>query len=180
MNDKLDEKKLTSKERKALPKGSFVYKKERKYPIHDKAHARNALARVSAHGSPEEKKRVRSAVHSKFPDIGESAPSDEVRRFLGDCAPCAPEPANKGVPGAQGYPQQPEEGGDPDKAIKDKQKKDKGYQAAPEPGHDGVPGAQGFPNKPEEGGDPDKAYKGESLEVRPKARWVARQLLDIA
>jgi hypothetical protein len=110
----------------------------------------------------------------------ESAPSDEVRRFLGDCAPCAPEPTNKGVPAAQGFPLKPEDGSDPEKAIKDKQKKDAGYQAAPEPAHAGVPGAQGFPNKPEEGDEPDKAYKGESLEVRPKARWVARQLLDIA
>jgi len=40
------------------------------YPIPDKAHARNALARVSQHGSPAEKAKVRAKVHSKFPDIG--------------------------------------------------------------------------------------------------------------
>lgn len=41
------------------------------YPIPDKAHARNALARVSQHGSPAEKAKVRAAVHKKFPDIGQ-------------------------------------------------------------------------------------------------------------
>jgi hypothetical protein len=41
------------------------------YPIPDASHARNALARVSQHGSPEEKAKVRAAVHRKFPDIGE-------------------------------------------------------------------------------------------------------------
>lgn len=65
----ITEKKLTHKERKKLPKGSFVFPKERRYPIHDKAHARNALARVSAHGTPAEKKKVRAAVSRKFPGI---------------------------------------------------------------------------------------------------------------
>lgn len=37
------------------------------YPINDKAHARNALARSS--GKPVAG-RVRAAVHSKYPDIG--------------------------------------------------------------------------------------------------------------
>lgn len=44
-----------------------------KYPIPDAAHARNALARVSAHGTPEEKSMVRSKVHAKFPEIGKEA-----------------------------------------------------------------------------------------------------------
>jgi hypothetical protein len=62
--------KLTSKARNALPSGDFVFAKERRYPIHDANHARNALARVSQHGSPEEQKRVRAAVHAKYPEIG--------------------------------------------------------------------------------------------------------------
>ena len=41
------------------------------YPIPDKNHARNALARVSQHGSSSEKARVRAAVHRKYPDIGQ-------------------------------------------------------------------------------------------------------------
>jgi hypothetical protein len=45
----------------ALPNG--------RYPIHDINHARNALARVSQNGTPEEKAKVRAAVHSKYPSI---------------------------------------------------------------------------------------------------------------
>ena len=63
--------KLTYQERKHLPKADFVFKAERKYPIEDKAHARNALARVSQFGSSSEKSKVRSAVHRKYPDIGQ-------------------------------------------------------------------------------------------------------------
>ena len=42
------------------------------YPIPDASHARNALARVSQHGSPEEKAKVRAAVKKKFPGIGKN------------------------------------------------------------------------------------------------------------
>lgn len=48
----------------ALPNG--------RYPIHDENHARNALARVSQHGTPEEKAKVRAAVHKKYPGIAQS------------------------------------------------------------------------------------------------------------
>ena len=61
--------KLSYKQRKGLPKSSFIFKKERKYPLEDKAHARNALARVAQFGSPAEKAKVRSAVKSKYPTI---------------------------------------------------------------------------------------------------------------
>lgn len=44
----------------------------RRYPIEDASHARNALARVSQHGSPEEKAQVRAKVHSKYPGIEQS------------------------------------------------------------------------------------------------------------
>lgn len=40
------------------------------YPINDPSHARNALARVSQHGSPAEKAAVRAKVHRKYPSIG--------------------------------------------------------------------------------------------------------------
>lgn len=66
---KLTERKLTSKVRDSLPDDDFVFPKERKYPIHDKSHARNALARVSQHGTPSEKSRVKSRVRTKFPSI---------------------------------------------------------------------------------------------------------------
>ncbi len=66
--------KLSYKQRKKLPKKSFVFPGKApgggSYPIPDKAHARNALARVAQHGSPTEKKAVRAKVHRKFPGIG--------------------------------------------------------------------------------------------------------------
>lgn len=61
---------LTASERHALPRGDFALPGER-YPINDENHARNALARVSQHGSSDEKARVRSAVHRKYPGIGQ-------------------------------------------------------------------------------------------------------------
>lgn len=61
--------KLTTKKRKDLPKEDFVFPEERRYPIHDRAHAINALARVAQHGTPEEKKKVRAAVCRKYPDL---------------------------------------------------------------------------------------------------------------
>lgn len=71
---------LTPKKKAKIPKSEFAIKSKAKtaeqkkesgnYPIHDKAHARNALARVSQHGSPAEKSRVRAAVKKKYPDIG--------------------------------------------------------------------------------------------------------------
>lgn len=42
------------------------------YPIHDKAHAANALARVEQHGTPAEKKKVRAAVKRKYPGLPSS------------------------------------------------------------------------------------------------------------
>jgi hypothetical protein len=41
------------------------------YPLPDKKHGRIALSLVSQHGTPAEKAEVRSAVHRKFPDIGQ-------------------------------------------------------------------------------------------------------------
>jgi hypothetical protein len=66
--------KLTYQQRKRMPKKSFVIPSKApgggSYPIPDKAHARNALARVSQHGTPAEKARVRGAVKAKYPSIG--------------------------------------------------------------------------------------------------------------
>jgi outer membrane protein TolC len=59
---------LTAKKRKRLPDAAFALP-GRRYPIHDAAHARNALARVAQHGTPAEQKRVRAAVRKRFPTI---------------------------------------------------------------------------------------------------------------
>jgi len=61
-----DFKELTSEARNALADSSFVFPKERRYPIHDRAHAANALARAS--GKPEWS-RVKRAVCRKYPDL---------------------------------------------------------------------------------------------------------------
>jgi hypothetical protein len=71
--------KLTYKARQKLPSKSFALpgkgtgkkgKGPGSYPIPDKTHGRNALARVAQHGTPAEKATVRAKVHRKFPDIG--------------------------------------------------------------------------------------------------------------
>jgi hypothetical protein len=70
---------LTAHERQHLPKGDFALPGHGKgpkgagagsYPIPDASHARNALARVSQHGSSAEKAAVRAKVHAKYPNIG--------------------------------------------------------------------------------------------------------------
>jgi hypothetical protein len=66
---------LTYRKREALPNADFaVILKDgtRKYPIENEAHARNALARVSRFGSPEEKAEVCRKVHRRYPEIHES------------------------------------------------------------------------------------------------------------
>lgn len=72
--------KLTAAKRQALPKADFALPGKGEgpkgagsgsYPIPDASHARNALARVSQHGTPEEKATVRRKVHAKYPGIGE-------------------------------------------------------------------------------------------------------------
>jgi len=62
---------LTARQRRRLPDSSFAIPEDRAYPIHDKAHARNALARVAQHGTSAEKKRVQAAVRRRYPNIGE-------------------------------------------------------------------------------------------------------------
>jgi hypothetical protein len=65
--------KLTPKARKKLPTSTFALEGRRGYPIQDKAHARNALARVSQFGSVGEKAEVRREVRAKYPDIGQGS-----------------------------------------------------------------------------------------------------------
>lgn len=71
--------KLTSAARKAIPTKDFALS-GRRYPIEDASHARNALARVSQHGTSAEKATVRAAVHRKYPGIGKR--SDAVHHDL--------------------------------------------------------------------------------------------------
>jgi hypothetical protein len=68
---------LSYQQRKHMAKSEFAVPSEREggkggYPVPDKAHARNALARVSQFRSSSEKSAVRAKVHRKFPSIGKS------------------------------------------------------------------------------------------------------------
>lgn len=60
------QKKLDAKKRNSLPDSSFALPRERKYPMEDESHARNALSRSS--GKPEEKE-VKAKVHKRYPGI---------------------------------------------------------------------------------------------------------------
>ena len=93
----IGEDKLSYKERQGLSKSQFALpgkgsgpegKQGGSYPIPDESHARNALARVSQHGSEAEKSKVRSAVEKKFPDIkvSESKAAEEGERDFGSSA----------------------------------------------------------------------------------------------
>jgi hypothetical protein len=71
---------FSAKTRQNLPKSDFALPGNGEgkkgagagsYPIPDPSHARNALSRVSQHGSPAEKSTVRSKVRRKFPNIGQ-------------------------------------------------------------------------------------------------------------
>jgi hypothetical protein len=95
---------LTAKRRKDLPKSSFALpgkgegpqgKGAGSYPIPDQSHARNALTRVSQHGSPEEKKQVRAAVARKFPGI-EQSPSRPGVPSTGDLRSKGPQAKRTG------------------------------------------------------------------------------------
>jgi len=61
--------KLTAAQRNALPRSDFAQPSKRKYPINDKSHARNALARVSQHGTADEKRKIRRKVAQRYPSI---------------------------------------------------------------------------------------------------------------
>ena len=60
---------LTTKGRKHIKSSNYAIPDEHKYPIQDRKHAANALARVSQVGTPAEKAQVRKAVCNKYPTM---------------------------------------------------------------------------------------------------------------
>jgi len=60
--------KLTAKARNKIPSKDFAGP-DRSYPVEDASHARNALARVSQHGTPALKAKVRAKVRATYPGI---------------------------------------------------------------------------------------------------------------
>jgi hypothetical protein len=70
--------KLTAAARKKISGKNFALP-GRRYPIEDKNHARDALARVSEYGTPAEKATVRLKVAAKYPRMGGKAPGFRVK-----------------------------------------------------------------------------------------------------
>lgn len=79
LEDPLLEKTLTADDRKKIPRSSFAIPEKApgsgSYPIHDRKHAIDALARSS--GKSEEG-RVKAAVYKKFPDLKEGVKEGEA------------------------------------------------------------------------------------------------------
>lgn len=67
--------KLTTAARKNISSKNFALPGKRAYPIEDKSHARNALARAS--GKSVEGK-VRAAVHRKYPEMGKGVKTEKA------------------------------------------------------------------------------------------------------
>ncbi|HUY05023.1 MAG TPA: hypothetical protein VMV33_17225 [Rhodocyclaceae bacterium] len=81
--------KLDAAKRKKLPSKDFALPGKGKgpegkgsgsYPIPDKNHARAALSRVSANGTPAEKAEVKRKVKAKFPGIGADKKGAKAKR----------------------------------------------------------------------------------------------------
>jgi hypothetical protein len=60
--------KLSARSRNKLSSKSFALP-GRRYPIHDRSHAANALARCSKHCSPSQKATVRGKVCARYPSL---------------------------------------------------------------------------------------------------------------
>lgn len=71
--DEVKKKPLTTTGREHVKPSNFVFPSEQKYPIHDLAHAKNALSRSS--GKPEEAK-VKAAVYAKYPQLKKNTEKD--------------------------------------------------------------------------------------------------------
>lgn len=77
--------KLTAAERNSLPKKVFGLPEERAYPMEDKAHARAALSRASAHATPGQKKRIAAKAQRMFPGMHQAMDPGKMRSLSGMC-----------------------------------------------------------------------------------------------
>lgn len=60
---------LSSQGRRQVAPKNFAIPEKGAYPIHDRAHAANALGRVDQFGTPREKTRVKTQVFRRYPDL---------------------------------------------------------------------------------------------------------------
>jgi len=61
--------KLSSKKRRSLPDSAFALPSKRKYPIHDKEHTRNALARAAQSETDGNYQYIRQKVLKRYPSL---------------------------------------------------------------------------------------------------------------
>ena len=61
--------KLRAKKRNRLQKGTFALPSKRKYPIHDKSHARAALSMAARGDTEGSESTIRAAVLKKYPEL---------------------------------------------------------------------------------------------------------------
>jgi len=78
--DKFQE--LTTEKRNRLRDSSFVFPRERKFPIDTIERARNALARIVQTGTPSQIARVRTAVFKKYPSLANGRKKDKNSESL--------------------------------------------------------------------------------------------------
>jgi hypothetical protein len=71
---------LSAKGRKRMKKKQFVYPKTRSYPIHDKAHARAALAFSKRKNTKGSHAKVKAAVCKKYPGMSTCKKSSGSRK----------------------------------------------------------------------------------------------------
>ena len=72
---------LTTSQRDKLPASDFVFPETRSYPIHDIAHARNALARCAQYCTPEERAKVKAKVYARYPELRKNVNNQKVPRY---------------------------------------------------------------------------------------------------
>ena len=61
--------KMSTEQKRRLKSSDFAYPKERKYPLHDKAHARGALILAAQKGTAGDLATVKKAVKKRYPDL---------------------------------------------------------------------------------------------------------------
>jgi hypothetical protein len=69
---------LTARKRKKLGKKSYAIPSKKLYPIHDKAHAKNALARAASPKNRGHYATVRKAVLKKYPSLKQTGKRQSV------------------------------------------------------------------------------------------------------
>lgn len=71
--------KLKKGQRKKLAASSFAYPAQRKYPIHDRAHARAALSRAASSKTSGSYGHVAAAVNRKYPGMAKGQGKKRTR-----------------------------------------------------------------------------------------------------